>query len=34
MCNVLHIFEDKITQSVKLAQQLIEDRKKEKNVRG
>lgn len=28
MCNVLHIFEDRIGQSVKYAQQLIEERKK------
>jgi hypothetical protein len=32
MCNVLHIFEDKILKSVADAQLLIAERKKEKNI--
>lgn len=32
MCNVLHIFEDKLGQSFKYAQQLIDDRKKQKKI--
>jgi hypothetical protein len=32
MCNVLHIFEDNIAQSVAYAQQLIAERKRERNI--